>query len=189
MRKLELVTVTEVNTGGVTSTYNQMNLKKEESETTYQIKTTASNSDYHELPNTIPAARGFNFKFTPTNTINSGSSATTLVSRYTGNSSANATERVDVTFFAGKMYFSIYISGAAKSCQSNQTTWNAGQEYDVHWVSDSSTGMKLYIDGVVQTVTNAATNAMPSSTGNIYIGGNIPANIRYMDSKISQISL
>ena len=189
MRKLELVTVTEVNTGGVTSTYNQMNLKKEESGNTYQIKTIASNSDYHELPNTLLAARGFNFKFTPTNTINSGSSATTLVSRYTGNSSGNQTERVDVTFFAGKMYFSIYISGAAKSCQSNQTTWNAGQEYDIHWVSDSSTGMKLYVDGIVQTVTHAATNAMPSSTGNIYIGGNIPANIRYMDSKISQISL
>ena len=189
MRKLELVTITEVNTGGVTSTYNQMNLKKEEIETTYQIKTTASNSDYHELPNTIPAARGFNFKFTPTNTINSGSAATTLVSRYTGNSSSNQAERVDVTFFSGKMYFSIYISGAAKSCQSNQNTWNAGQEYDIHWVSDSSTGMKLYVDGVAQTVTHAATNAMPSSTGNIYIGGNIPANIRYMDSKISQISL
>lgn len=188
MRKLELISLENVTSGGVTTTYNQMNLEKEESETFYKIETDSSNQDYHRLPNTIPAARGFHFKFTPTNTINSGPTVT-LVSRYTGNSSGNQAERVDVTFFAGKMYFSIYISGVAKVCQSNSTTWTAGQEYDIHWVSDSSTGMKLYIDGVVQTITNASTNAMPSSTGNIFIGGNIPVNIRYISSKISKISL
>jgi len=88
----------------------------------------------------------------------------------------------------GRLVFVRRIGSTAYNVVSNNNTWAPGVWHHVAGVIDPITGMKLYIDGVLQTSTHTSNTATTSSTTNMNIGsfGN---NTRYFDGQLDNIGL
>ena len=87
----------------------------------------------------------------------------------------------------GHMAFSNNIGGVPHVIISDGAAWTAGQWYHIAGVIDPQTGMKLYIDGVLQADTNPSTGATQSRTELTTIGTWGDANIRYMKGELDEI--
>lgn len=90
---------------------------------------------------------------------------------------------------AGKLGFFCRQSGTLYEIFSNSNSWTAGTWYHVAGVIDGSTGMKMYIDGSVQTQTNAQTSATMAATEITALGRWGDENIRYFDGRMENVRL
>lgn len=159
-------------------TYNRINLNS---------ITTADSENISFPVLAFNNTRTLNFKFTPTINIISSTPFTTIMAYYDNNNTSIQTNRIDISFVNGKLNFQRRISGNSFTIVSDSDNWVSGQEYDISFVIDSSTGMSMIVDGVVQTDTDPSTGTINPSTGNLFIGGNVPAGIRYTPFKISNV--
>lgn len=65
----------------------------------------------------------------------------------------------------GALCFYRRVGSTLYAIQSNNTTWQANVWYHVAGVIDPVSGMKLYINGVLQTATDPSTQAIQAQTG------------------------
>lgn len=163
---------------GVIVSYQQLNLNS---------VTTADEDNISFPVLSFDNTRTLNFKFTPTNNITSGSSPTTIMAYYDADNSSLQTNRIDVSFFSGKLQFARRISGVDYNIRSDSNSWVSGTTYDISFIIDPVTGMQMLVDGVLQADTDATTGAISPTTGNLYVGGNVPAGIRYTPFTISNL--
>ena len=93
---------------------------------------------------------------------------------------------------AGKLRFYIQgASGTTKDVHSNSNSWNANQWYHVAGVIDPVDGMKLYVDGMLQTDTEPyTTDTGVNNSQNTAIGrwGDYTGQ-RYFNGKIDEVRL
>ncbi|MFI5203584.1 MAG: LamG domain-containing protein, partial [Flavobacteriales bacterium] len=115
-------------------------------------------SDYVDLGSAISGIRSIEIWFKPTSTVNS-SNATDVQSFVVRN---DATQTNEFQLFIGGgswpagLWGKIGFASQTGDVYSNNNVWNANQWYHVCGVIDPATGMKLYIDGVLQTDTEPA---------------------------------
>jgi hypothetical protein len=87
----------------------------------------------------------------------------------------------------GYLYFFVRYNGTLHEIYSNQNTWNAGTWYHVAGVIDPSSGMKLYVNGVLQTMTDpAATQPVQVDNTNSSAIGSW-ANLRHYQGEMEEL--
>lgn len=137
---------------------------------------------------TPTGTRTLNFKFTPLVNINSSSPIYTLFSYHDNNNSLIQTNRVHALFFNGNLQFQRNISGNSFNISSDSNSWNLGQTYDISLRIDPVNGMSMLVDNVLQSSTNGSTNAINTPvSGNLFIGGNVSGDIRYIPASVSNV--
>ena len=107
--------------------------------------------------------------FSPTNDIdNSIASPQSLVVRETELDNSNDEFYLYFWTGNGRLQFSINPTiGATQTVVSNSSNWTAGQWYHVAAVIDPVDGMKMFIDGILQTSTNTYTTATANIVGSM----------------------
>ncbi len=70
---------------------------------------------------------------------------------------------------------------------SNNSSWSAGTWYHVAATIDAVTGMKLYINGVLQTITDTYSNPIPGASDISTLGRWGGLNMRYFPGRIDEV--
>lgn len=116
--------------------------------------------------------RTIEFWFKPEQTIdNSINDAIGLITRdYDNGNGANLNEfgfwfNPGWSGTSGSLNFMRRVGSSYYSVQSNQSVWEAGHWYHAAGVIDPVSGMKMYINGVLQSNTNPTVQAVQSQTG------------------------
>ena len=186
MRKLELVTTKEVTSGGVTTTYNQMNLY--EKENTSFVKLDKTYKDHVKFsPNLINGVRTVLLKVK----INNVNSANFNVIMHQPPGSGNNAFRSVLHSQDGtlRMYNQRRLSGVNNDIKSN-STMIYGQWYYIAYVIDSSSGIRMLIDNVQQSDTNSTTNAITVSSSTwLNFSGQLNTDSLYSDMEVESMSL
>lgn len=133
-------------------------------------------STYNEwvaLPlNFVTGARTISFRVKPDVTTFNGQARQFLYAQYAGSGQRTCYLEFRDTGVI-RCYFSTSTSGNNYALiESNAGQYfNAGQSYYITFTIDSSTGTKLYVDGVQQTQTHSNTLQLSRSGSNFYVGG------------------
>lgn len=88
----------------------------------------------------------------------------------------------------GKLCFSTRFNDDLQAVYSISNTWTAGVWYHVCATVDSIDGMKLYIDGILQSTNPAIKTSMPARPETLGLGTWGDAHIRYFDGCIEELS-
>lgn len=91
--------------------------------------------------------------------------------------------------YNGKICFYTRIGDVIQCAYSNSSTWAAGQWYYVCATIDATTGMNLYIDGVLQSTNPAITAAIPARSETLCLGTWGDSHIRYLNGRMEELSL
>ncbi len=90
----------------------------------------------------------------------------------------------------GNLSFWVRYSGSLHEIFSNQNTWTAGTWYHIAGVIDPSTGMKLYVNGVLQTSTDAgATSPIMADNLNPTYLGSWGSSWRFFEGRLDELRL
>jgi len=90
----------------------------------------------------------------------------------------------------GNLCFWVRYSGVLHEVKSNQNTWTAGTWYHIAGVLDPSTGMKLYVNGILQTDMDASgTSAVMTDTGTPTFVGSWGSSIRFFQGRMDEMRL
>jgi hypothetical protein len=87
----------------------------------------------------------------------------------------------------GRVTFFRRDNGAIHEVVSNSNSWSANVWHHVAGVIDGTSGMRLYIDGALQTDTDASTNATGTATEITAFGRWGNANIRHFDGSMDEV--
>ena len=149
--------------------------------------------DYVNLGTTAANdVRTVDFWFKPQNTINSLSDGQGLVYRW---NSANNADNFGVYIGAsnlgdnGKIVFQRKIGFTVHKVVSDSNSWTAGVWYHVVGTIDSTNGMALYIDGVLQQSSNPSTEAATVNNDRLHVGNWGTFNNRYFEGEIDEVRL
>lgn len=149
-------------------------------------------NEWVQLPlNFVTGTRTISFRVKPDVTTFNGQARQFLAAQYAGSGQR--------TFYAEfrdtgviRCYFSTHLNGNNYALiESNAGQYfNAGQEYYITFTIDSSTGTKLYVDGVLQTDTDSNTLQLSRNGSFFHIGGFGPyiANLS-SDAKIKDVNV
>jgi len=92
--------------------------------------------------------------------------------------------------FDGKLAFTLNVTnGDYRTIYSNQDSWSAGTWYHVAATVDNVSGMKMYINGVLQADTNPYTNAPCAANDITALGTWGDANIRYFNGSVDEVRM
>jgi hypothetical protein len=137
--------------------------------------------------------RSVEFWFKPNATITSAISdpAYTFISRH------DAAVQHEFVFFIygtdwsnnlGQLCFGFRDNGVDHNVHSNSSTWTANTWYHVCGTIDANAGMKLYINGVLQTMTDAsATMPIVATTDMTTLGEWSSAMTRYFPGRMDEV--
>lgn len=87
--------------------------------------------------------------------------------------------------YEGKLVFG--NNGAANDIMSNSANWTAGAWYHVACIFDPATGMKMYIDGILQSDTNTYTNPTDTRTEITAFGKWGDYDARYFNGAMDEV--
>ncbi|MDQ3111267.1 MAG: T9SS type A sorting domain-containing protein [Bacteroidota bacterium] len=139
--------------------------------------------------------RSIEFWFKPAVTINASTSATgwTFISRNDATQYREYGVYIRGTDWnsvgdVGYLHFFMRDNGVLHEIRSNSGTWTAATWYHVAGVIDPSTGMKLYIDGVLQNSTDAGTGAVQVDNTNASKVGTWDG-LRYFQGEMEELRL
>lgn len=88
----------------------------------------------------------------------------------------------------GSLYFFTRDNGALHEIVSDNNVWNAGQWYHVVGVIDPLLGMRMFIDGALQSSTDPfGTVAIPAAPEDTYLGSWGDAFIRHWNGRLDEV--
>ena len=136
--------------------------------------------------------RTIDFWFRPRTNINTQTDPQGLVYRWNISSNSN---NVGVYIGGsslgdnGKLVFQRNTGSTNRKVVSDASAWTAGRWYHVVGTIDPTSGMKMYVDGVLQQNTNTSTAAATSTTHNVHVGRWGAFNGRYFNGEIDELKL
>ena len=160
--------------------------------------------DITRIPaSTVPATGDVSvgFWFNPTDTINATNAVLMDMYRYADDASTNdiLVQIMGSTGNRGKIRFSMHRNASLGSyfrIFSNSATWTAGVWYHVVCTYSASVGMRMYVDGVLQTDTQTAFARGPIISTRAAIGAHTfsfiaspPGEIDFFKGKIDEVKL
>lgn len=167
-----------------------------QAQTNYVINYNGSGNSINIGTSAGNGVRSIEFWFKPTVTINS----TTPMAGYTFVERNDGSQLYEYGIYVrgsdwngfgneGHIAFFVRYSGTLHEIYSNANSWTAGTWYHVAGVIDPSTGMKLYINGVLQTNTDAgATLAVQTDNSNsTYLGVWGNSGLRYFNGEMDEL--
>lgn len=88
---------------------------------------------------------------------------------------------------AGNLVFARRVSGVLYYVKSNSATWNAGVWYHVAGVIDPVSGMKMYVNGALQSSTDPSTQSTSNASEITGLGVWGDAAIRFLDGQMDEV--
>ncbi|MDP2388536.1 MAG: LamG-like jellyroll fold domain-containing protein [Bacteroidota bacterium] len=150
-------------------------------------------SNYVNMGNSVGSnIRSIEFWFKPTTTITPSISQTNV---FIGRN--DATELHEYGFYVegaeypaadrGKVTFYLSDNGNYYYVSSNNNSWTAGTWYHVCGTIDVVTGMKLYINGALQTGTDPYTSSIPPANEITALGRWGDLSMRYFSGRMDEV--
>jgi len=145
--------------------------------------------DYIDIRHALDSCRSISFWFKPNSIIDSTTSRISLLVRNTNNENDELTIYFeDQPNYKGKLVFARRIGHNPHGIASDTSFWK-NQWYHVAAVINPQEGMKLYINGTIQSDSENSTEPVPVRTEYSAVGRWGNAAVRYFDGVIDDICI